>query len=125
MHEFEIIQRYFSPLSATSAFVQLGQGDDCALFKLEADQACAVSTDTLVSGVHFLPELAPERLAQRALAVNLSDLAAMGARARAFLLALTLPSADADWLHAFSQGLAHCARTYGVSLMGAIPRAAR
>jgi thiamine-monophosphate kinase len=118
VHEFEVIERYFSPLFNKSSFVQVGPGDDCALFAPAAGFQCAVSTDTLVSGVHFLPNLEPERLAHRALAVNLSDLAAMGAQARAFTLAITLPSIDQAWLRGFSQGLARCASANAVSLMG-------
>lgn len=118
MHEFDLIQRYFAPLSQTSGFVQLGQGDDCAAFTPGSGQQCLVSTDTLVSGVHFFPTLVPEKLARRALAVNLSDLAAMGATARAFTLAITLPEVDEPWLSAFSHSLASSAQHYGVVLMG-------
>lgn len=118
MQEFDLIRRYFASLSIQTDFVQLGQGDDSALFAPREGHSCAVSTDTLVSGVHFLPTLAPEKLAHRALAVNLSDLAAMGADARAFTLALTLPSVEEAWLERFSEGLTQCAQRYDVSLMG-------
>lgn len=118
MQEFELIRQYFSALSQNTEFVHLGQGDDSALFAPQADHVCVVSTDTLVSGVHFLPNLVPEKLAHRALAVNLSDLAAMGADAKAFTLALTLPAVDESWLAAFSSGLSQCAQRFGVSLMG-------
>lgn len=118
MHEFELIRRYFSSLSQETSFVLLGQGDDSAVFAPAPEHVCVVSTDTLVSGVHFLPNLAPDKLAHRALAVNLSDLAAMGADARAFTLALTLPKTEPAWLATFSAGLARAAQASAVSLMG-------
>lgn len=120
MDEFELIRHYFRQHSAesTPASILLGPGDDAALLRPPEDGALVVSVDTLLPGVHF-PEDAPaEQLGQRALRVNLSDLAAMGARPEWFTLALTLPRADDDWLRAFSRGLFEVASEYGCTLVG-------
>ncbi|UZJ44506.1 thiamine-phosphate kinase [Marinimicrobium sp. C6131] len=120
MGEFELIRHYFQQHSAesTPASVLLGVGDDAALLQPPAGEVLAVSVDTLVNGVHF-PDGAPaEEIAQRALRVNLSDLAAMGARPLWFTLALTLPEASDDWLRDFSRGLFDVAETYGITLVG-------
>jgi thiamine-monophosphate kinase len=118
--EFEIIRRYFASLSAPSAQVLLGVGDDAALLVAPADEALAVTTDTLIAGRHFPPHTAPADIGWKALAVNLSDLAAMGARPRWFVLALTLPATHANesWLSSFAAGLAELARAAGVCLVG-------
>ena len=113
--EFEIIRDFFQRQSA-DADVLLGIGDDAAL--LQVSGSIAVATDTLVAGVHFLAGMSPARLAQRALAVNLSDMAAMGAQPRWFTLALTLPNADVDWLSAFSMSLHASAGEYQMTLIG-------
>lgn len=113
-----MIKTFFSPLSRENDFVRLGQGDDCALIASRAGHECAISTDTLVSGVHFLPTLNAEALGYRCLAVNLSDLAAMGARPRAYTLSLSLPEINPQWLAAFSNGLRHGAAPYDCVLMG-------
>ena len=86
----------------------LGIGDDAALLNMPADQQLVVATDTLVESVHFPPQASAEHIATRALCVNLSDMAAMGARPRWFTLALTLPAtmASTQWLESFSRGLA-------------------
>lgn len=119
MTEFELIERYFRPLGAPcQAEVILGQGDDCALLQCPPGMQLAVSVDTLVSGIHFLPEISPSHLGWRVLAVSISDLAAMGAKPLAFTLALTLPEINPGWLAHFSQGLAEAARTFGVALIG-------
>ncbi|WP_459872765.1 thiamine-phosphate kinase [Halomonas shantousis] len=118
--EFELIARYFaSPRHPqTGADVILGPGDDCALLTPAPGQTLAVSVDTSVVGVHFPEDAPPEAIGHRALAVSLSDLAAMGARPRWCLMALTLPEADPDWLEAFARGFhALCERT-GVALVG-------
>jgi len=78
--EFELIQHYFAAQAATRADVELGIGDDCALLNVPTGECLAVSTDTLVSGVHFFADVDPVALGHKALAVNLSDLAAMGAQ---------------------------------------------
>lgn len=113
--EFEIIAKYFAR-ATSDPDVRLGIGDDAAL--VVADGLLAVATDTLVAGTHFLATLAPGRLARRALAVNVSDMAAMGATPRWFTLALTLPSAEPAWVAEFADALHTAARTSGVSLIG-------
>lgn len=118
LSEFELIRRYFAERTPRHAAVCLGIGDDCALLSVPPGQQLAVTADTLVQGVHFLPEVDPGDLAYKALAVNLSDLAAMGAQACAFTLALTLPVADEAWLEAFAGGLFALAGQFGVELCG-------
>lgn len=116
--EFALIRRYFDrPVPAGSA-VALGVGDDCALLQASHNAQWAISTDMLVSGRHFFPDVAPRHLGHKALAVNLSDLAACGAIPKAFTLALALPEADADWLQGFSDGLLALAQEHGCVLMG-------
>lgn len=120
MNEFELIQHFFtrSACAQGGENISLGIGDDCALLQIPAGQSCAVSTDTLVSGIHF-PDNAPAfLLGQRALAVAVSDLAAMGATPIGFTLAITLPQIDADWLQAFSEGLSAMALSCGIGLVG-------
>lgn len=116
--EFDLIRRYFAGRRARQAGTLLGVGDDCALLDCGGAQSVAVTVDTLVSGVHFLPDVAPERLGHKALAVNLSDLAAMGAEPRWATLALTLPSVDEAWLAAFVEGLYALADQHGVDVVG-------
>ncbi|NQB68771.1 thiamine-phosphate kinase, partial [Pseudomonas aeruginosa] len=120
MGEFELIRRFFAAAAcaAPAADVALGIGDDCALLAPPAGEQLAVSTDTLVEGVHFPAGCDPFLLAQRALAVSASDLAAMGAAPLAFTLALTLPQADAEWLQGFARGLDAMARQCGLALVG-------
>jgi len=113
--EFDIIERYFKRTSA-DADVLLGVGDDAAV--LAVDGAMAVTVDTLVSGVHFPDGMAASLLGYRLMAVNLSDLAAMGAEPRWATLALTLPKPDELWLEGFSRGLYELAERFGVSLVG-------
>lgn len=117
--EFDLIARHFMRGdSAPAGGVILGVGDDCAL--LHASDGCelAVSTDTLVSDVHFYPDVHPARLGHKALAVNLSDLAAMGAKPCWFTLALTLPAVDHAWLSAFASGLFSLADVANIRLVG-------
>ena len=116
--EFELIQRYFEAATGARADVVLGVGDDCALLRPPPDRLLAVSTDTLVSGHHFVPDVNPESLGHKALAVNLSDLAAMGAEPAWASLAITLPDADEAWLAAFMRGFAALADAFGVALVG-------
>lgn len=120
MNEFDLIRQYFQPLDCpvrAQDGVILGIGDDCALAGMP-DQQLAMSIDTLVEGVHFLVETNVRRLGHKALAVNLSDLAAMGAEPRWFMLCLTLPKPDPIWLQCFSQGLAELATRAGIRLIG-------
>lgn len=120
MGEFELIRQYFAAASCarSSEGVALGIGDDCALLDLPPGEQLAVSTDTLVEAVHFPVGSDPFLLGQRALAVSASDLAAMGATPIGFTLALTLPSAEPDWLHAFAAGLDRMAQRCGLRLIG-------
>lgn len=115
--EFDLIQRYFDR-STHEKGVELGIGDDCALLSVPEGQQLAVSMDTLVADVHFPAGADPELIAERALRVNLSDLAAMGATPLWFTLGLTLPSSDADWLESFSRGLFAAANEFDCSLVG-------
>ncbi|MCB2262056.1 MAG: thiamine-phosphate kinase [Candidatus Thiosymbion ectosymbiont of Robbea hypermnestra] len=118
MSEFDLIRRHFSAVGSRRTDVSLGVGDDCALLRVPQGQELAVSIDTLVAGVHFLPDCDPEGLGHKALAVGLSDLAAMGAEPAWVTLALTLPDADEGWLRAFSRGFARLAHRHGVALVG-------
>lgn len=114
--EFELIERYFKPLDRSNPAVTLGMGDDAAM--LLPAKTLAITMDTLVSGTHFFHDDPPDTLGHKALAVNLSDLAAMGATPTVYLLSLTLPKADDAWLAAFSQGLGRLALQYGITLIG-------
>ena len=113
--EFELIEKYFA---RPARHAVLGVGDDCALLVPSAGMVLAVSTDMLVEGRHFLSTVAPDRLGHKALAVNLSDLAACGARPVAFTLALALPAAEEAFLEGFSRGLFALADRHGCELVG-------
>ena len=102
MGEFDLITRYFTRPAKRAV---LGVGDDCALWQIQPGMQLAVSTDMLVEGRHFLSTVPPKRLGHKALAVNLSDLAASGAKPVAFTLALAMPRIDESWLQGFSAGL--------------------
>jgi thiamine-monophosphate kinase len=115
MGEFELIKRYFTRATPRAA---LGVGDDCALLVPRPGMQMAISSDMLVEGRHFFPDVNPRTLGHKALAVNLSDLAACGARPLAFTLALALPSADEAWLAPFSLGLLALADVHGCELIG-------
>ncbi len=123
--EFDLIARYFKEPARRSALsrqqpsrVALGMGDDCALLAPASGMQLAVSTDMLVEGRHFLSTVDPARLGHKALAVNLSDLAACGARPVAFTLSLALPAVDESWLAGFSKGLFALADEHDCELMG-------
>lgn len=120
LSEFSLIDRFFARRARTGRVhhAALGIGDDCALIAPPAGEVLAVSTDMLVEGRHFFPDVDPHALGHKALAVNLSDLAAMGARPLGFTLALALPAAREDWLEAFSAGLFELADRFGCELMG-------
>ncbi|MGZ5084898.1 MAG: thiamine-phosphate kinase, partial [Usitatibacter sp.] len=113
--EFDLIARHFTKPAGNAV---LGVGDDCALVDVTNGMDLAVSTDTMVSGTHFFPDVDPENLGHKTLAVNLSDIAAMGAMPYWAMLALTLPSVDHDWLSAFAKGFFDLAAEYNVSLIG-------
>jgi thiamine-monophosphate kinase len=113
--EFDVIARHFTRPAANAV---LGVGDDCALVDVTNGMDLAVSVDTMVSGTHFFPDVDPEALGHKALAVNLSDMAAMGAMPYWAMLALTLPKVDHDWLAAFAKGFFDLAEEFNVSLIG-------
>ncbi|MET1116160.1 MAG: thiamine-phosphate kinase [Comamonas sp.] len=115
MGEFELIRRFFTRPVRRAA---LGVGDDCALLAPAPGMQLAVSSDMLVEGRHFFADVAPRRLGHKALAVNLSDLAACGARPLAFTLALALPRADPAWAGAFAEGLLALADAHQCELVG-------
>jgi thiamine-monophosphate kinase len=115
MGEFDLINRYFKRPTRQAV---LGGGDDCALLAPVTGHQWAISTDMLVEGRHFLSTVDPKLLGHKALAVNLSDLAACGAKPVAFTLALSLPRADAHWAERFSNGLYEEADTHGCELIG-------
>lgn len=116
--EFSLIARYFDRVRSSRLDVETGIGDDCALLNIPEKQTLAISTDTLVAGNHFLPDIDPADLAYKALAVNLSDLAAMGADPAWLTLALTLPEVDEAWLEAFSDSLFALLNYYDMQLIG-------
>jgi thiamine-monophosphate kinase len=125
MGEFDLIDRFFkrpagrSPLAQhPPSRVSLGVGDDCALLAPAPGMQLAVSCDMLVEGRHFLSTVDPQRLGHKALAVNLSDLAACGAKPLAFTLALSMPRVDEAWLDGFSRGMFALADTHGCALVG-------
>ena len=124
MGEFDLIKRYFSRKSLQNDVV-LSVGDDCAITSISTGYQLAITTDTLVEGTHFLPSISPADLAYKSVAVNLSDLAAMGATPTWMSLALTLPEIKEAWLAEFSQSLFAILDRYGVSLIGGIPLKAR
>ncbi len=115
MGEFELIRQFFTRPTRGAV---LGVGDDCALLQSAPGMQMAISTDMLVSGRHFFADTNPQALGHKCLAVNLSDLAACGARPLAFTLALALPDADEAWLAPFSQGLLALADAHGCELIG-------
>ncbi len=116
--EFELIRRFFSEQGVQRADVPLGIGDDAALLTPPADQQLAMSVDTLIAGVHFPLDTPVLAVGHKALAVNLSDLAAMGAEPAWATLALSLPEADEAWLSDFARGFFSLARKHQVQLVG-------
>ena len=117
MNEFDLIREYFTwPIKDPS--VTLGVGDDAALFNLEQGYQLLTTTDTLTEGVHFRASSLAKDIAHKSLAVNLSDIAAMGAKAKYFTLAIALPKIDKSWLQEFSDSLRQLSRRYEVSLIG-------
>ena len=121
--EFALIHRFFKAesdrmLAAGTNPIRLGIGDDCALLLPSADEEIAITTDMLVEGRHFLIGASPAQLGHKALAVNLSDLAAMGAKPLGFTLAIALPQSDPSWVEAFSNGLFQLAKQHQCPLIG-------
>lgn len=117
-NEFDLIARYFEHQAVKRKDVPLAIGDDCALLEVPEGSQLAVSTDSLVAGTHFLAEADPAWVAHKALASNLSDLAAMGATPAWVSLALTMPKPDEDWLAGFCEGFFALAEYYNVQLVG-------
>ena len=118
MGEFDLIDRFFRRAGRLGGGVALGIGDDCALLQPRPGMQMALSSDMLVRGRHFFPDVDPRTLGHKALAVNLSDLAACGARPLAFTLALALPEINESWLDGFSQGLFALADEHACELVG-------
>jgi len=118
LSEFELIDRFFRNCGAARSDVRLGVGDDAALLECPRDRQLVAAIDTLVEGVHFPAGAPAASVGHRVLAVNLSDLAAMGAEPAWGLLALTIPRADGAWLAEFSEGLCALAREFQVALVG-------
>lgn len=118
LSESELIRDYLRDLGASRDDVVLGIGDDAALLAVPSGDELVLTTDALVETVHFLPGAAPRSLGHRALAVNLSDIAAMGATPTWMLLSLVLPAAEQSWLREFCAGLAALARLHRVALVG-------
>lgn len=118
MKEFDLIKHYFSKQVVKRKDVILGIGDDCALLAPAEHQHIAVTTDTLVAGVHFPEGTEPRAIGHKAVAVNLSDLAAMGAEPTWISLALTLPEVNEDWIGEFCAGVFDLCEFYNVQLVG-------
>jgi len=118
MNEFTIIENFFNSSSVNRNDVIVGIGDDCAIVQAPAEQELLITTDTLVSDVHFFPDSNAYDIGFKSLAVNLSDLAAKGAEPAWITLALTLPEANETWLRDFSRGLFDLANRYHVQLIG-------
>ena len=116
--EFELIRRYFTTPQLINPVNKLGVGDDCALLQIPKGYQLAVTADTMVEGVHFFPGSNPYQLGHKLLAVNLSDLASMGAIPVAVTLALTMPKIDESWLQRFAEGLLQLASHYSIDLIG-------
>lgn len=118
LSEFALIQRFFTRQTVANPSTRLGIGDDCALLAIPDGYELAVTTDTMVENVHFFAGADPAQLGHKLLAVNLSDLAGMGARPISVMLALTMPRVDEGWLTAFAKGFLALAERYGVDLIG-------
>lgn len=115
--EFDLIAKYFSNLG-DSEYVQLGVGDDAAITTIPANCELVTTVDTLIAGTHFFADTEPAAIAYKALAVNLSDLAAMAAKPVWFTLSIALPEVDENWLGQFARGLSKLAAEHGVALIG-------
>ncbi|HYQ91782.1 MAG TPA: thiamine-phosphate kinase, partial [Candidatus Competibacteraceae bacterium] len=118
LSEFTLIARYFASQGLVRSDVLLGIGDDCALLTVPPGESLAVTLDMLVAGTHFLADVDPEGIGHKSLAVNLSDLAAMGATPAWITLGLSLPAADESWLEGFCRGLFTLAAQHQVQLIG-------
>ena len=113
--EFDLIAKYFTKPTPNA---DLGVGDDAALIRVSAGKQLAISTDMSVVGTHFYADCAPEDIGWKSLAVNISDMAAMGAQPKWMTLAIALPEQNSEWLSAFAKGFFTCAQEFGVDLIG-------
>ncbi len=118
LSEFSLIDQFFKKTASKNPETRLGIGDDCALLSIPSGYELAITTDTMVENVHFFADANPASVGHKLLAVNLSDLAAMGAKPLAVTLALTLPRIDEHWLSEFSAGFLTLAQRYNVDLIG-------
>ena len=118
MGEFELIQTHFASWQKENSSIELGIGDDAALLNFPETHHLVVTTDMLLPGVHFPVDTSPEDIAYKALVVNLSDIAAMGAKPTWFTLSISIPESDSLWLKRFAQSLAETAEFYNVALVG-------
>ena len=118
LSEFDLIKTFFEGIGPNLSEVSEGIGDDCAVINIPAGQSLCLSLDTMVAGIHFLHDAPPKKIAYRALAAAMSDLAAMGATPSHFSLSLTLPNANAVWLSEFSLGLKALADLFRFPLVG-------
>jgi thiamine-monophosphate kinase len=118
LSEFALIQRFFTKQTVKNSSTRLGIGDDCALLTIPDGYDLAITTDTMVENVHFLQDTDPKKLGHKLLAVNLSDLASMGAKPLSVTLALTVPSVNEAWLSAFATGFLTLAKRHHVDLIG-------
>ncbi|MBL4671531.1 MAG: thiamine-phosphate kinase [Arenicella sp.] len=118
MAEFSIIEEFCHGIGPDHADTKLGVGDDAAIIAVPAGMELAISADSMVSGIHFFADVSPAKLAQKILAVNLSDMAAMGAEPKWATLVLTIPEFDADWLKAFSDSLKVIATRFNLQIIG-------
>ncbi|MEM7361242.1 MAG: thiamine-phosphate kinase [Pseudomonadota bacterium] len=118
MTEFSLIERYCQGIGVTHSSTRLGVGDDAAILRVPDGMELVVSVDSMVEGVHFFPEVDAAKLASKLAAVNLSDMAAMGAEPKWATLALCLPQLDDDWLSGFSAALDTISKRYGLQLIG-------
>ncbi len=118
LSEFSLIDQFFKKTALKNPETRLGIGDDCALLSIPSGYELAITTDTMVENVHFFADANPASVGHKLLAVNLSDLAAMGAKPLAVTLALTLPCVDEVWLSEFSAGFLTLAQRYHVDLIG-------
>jgi len=118
LSEFDLIKTFFEGVGPKLTEVSMGIGDDCAVVNIPSDQSLCLSLDTMVAGVHFLHDAPPKKIAYRALAAAMSDLAAMGAVPSHFTLSLTLPDSNPEWLSEFSLGLKALADLFHFPLVG-------
>jgi len=118
LNEFSLINKYFAESSFVRKDVIIGIGDDAAITQVPQNQSLATTTDTLLKGVHFLADTSPQDIAHKAIAVNLSDLAAMGAEPSWLSLSLTMPDADEVWLQGFSEKVAELTEYFSIQLIG-------